>query len=315
MRNSPLVCPRCHAQLSWSSSQVRCVGCGGSYPIEGEIVDFAPGEHYDRFVPSDVLSQEHLRGLELEVEGSRRRIEDFYLPMIAPRPALRILDCGCGNGVSVATLLAHGFDAWGNDLSELRAWQWRRLPIGDRLVVANALRLPFPDAYFDAVISSGVIEHIGVEESTLPRYSVRPLPDRDERRLAFLRELGRVVAPGGEIFIDCPNGAFPVDFWHSDAAGRPRFHSVREKFLPTFGELRRAAREALPGSAVEALSPDKRLQFRQAGRHLHGRLLGPFAGALFRAMKHRPFRWLAATAVNPFLVVRIATPHPKPRAE
>jgi len=287
---------------------VRCTGCGREYPSEGGIIDFAPGEHYDRFAPTDEVSEEHRRGLELEIEGSRRRILDYYLPLIrsvAPG-ARRVLDCGCGNGVSVETLLAHGYDAWGNDLSELRAWQWRQSPIPDRLVVANALTLPFPDASFDVVISSGVIEHIGVEEMAVPRYSVRALPDRDERRLAFIRELGRVLAPGGELFLDCPNGAFPIDFWHGDATGGARWHSTREPFLPRYAEIRALAREAFPGARVSALSPYRRLQFKQASRHLHGRLLAPLGNVLFRAMTLPPLRWLAKSAINPFLVVRIS---------
>lgn len=287
---------------------MRCTGCLAEYGVQDGIVDFAPDEHYDRFTPTDTLSEEHLRGLELEVEGSRRRIEDFYLPLILERGARRVLDCGCGNGVSVEALLAHGYDAWGNDLSELRAWQWRQRAVRERLVVANALKLPFPDSYFDVVISSGVIEHIGVEESAVPRYTVRPLPDRDLRRVAFLRELGRVLARGGRLFLDCPNGAFPIDFWHGDAAGRPRFHSPREPFLPRYREIQQLALRAMPGAKVSALSPYRRLQFKQAGRHLHGRVLAPVGNVFFGAMRLPPLRWMAATALNPFLVVRIERP-------
>jgi SAM-dependent methyltransferase len=274
------------------------------------VMDFAPGEHYDRFDPSMELAPDHLRGLELEVEGSRRRIDDFYLPLlqaITPAPR-RVLDCGCGNGVSVDTLASHGYDAWGNDLSELRAWQWRERRNPERLVIANGLHLPFPDAYFDTVISSGVIEHIGVDESAIPRYSVRPRANRDEQRVEFVRELGRVLAPGGALFIDAPNGAFPIDFWHGDRAGQPRAHSLREGFLPTFAELQRISEAALPGSTIDALSPYKRLQFRQASQHAHGRLLSSATNLLFRAMTWSPLRWVARTPVNPFLVVRIVKP-------
>ena len=43
------------------------------------------------------------------------------------------------------------------------------------------------------VISSGVIEHIGVEEHGGASYSVRPLPDRDALRARFVGELLRGV--------------------------------------------------------------------------------------------------------------------------
>ena len=295
-----LVCPHCHGPLSRAASSVDCATCATSYPVDAfGIIDFAPNAHYDRFTGTETLTDEHLRGLEIEIEGSRSRIIDYYTPML--RRGSRVLDCGCGNGISVETLAADGFDTWGIDLSELRAWQWRERGVRDRLMIADALHLPFPDGFFDAVISSGVIEHIGVEEVAIPRYAVRPLADRDERRIAFLREIARVLAPGGTIFIDCPNGAFPIDFWH----GGIRVHSVREGFLPSFADVRRLANIALPDARVEALSPYRRLQFRQAGRHLIGRIAAPAVDVFFRLMTWRPFRFLAGTPLNPFLVVRI----------
>jgi len=166
-------------------------------------------------------------------------------------------------------------------------------------VVGNACALEYADGYFDVVISSGVIEHIGVEETSVPRYRVTPLPNRDELRAAFLRELLRV---GKTIYLDCPNGAFPIDFWHSDGPGRPRFHSLREGFLPTFAEIR----ALVPGARVEALSPYQRLQFRQAAQHWHGRLLARPAEWYLRWMPS----WLAKSALNPFLVVRIKSAVP-----
>lgn len=302
-----LVCPLCHGALD---DAIRCNDCGKTFPRLYGAIDFAPDEHYDRYTPSDALTEPHKEGLALEVEGSRRRIADFYLPQLraAAPDARRVLDSGCGNGISVEVLAAAGYEAWGNDLSELRAWQWRERTVADRLVVANSLRLPFADGYFDAVISSGVIEHIGVVESAVPTYGVTPLPDRDARRVAFLREMRRVLKPGGILFLDCPNGAFPIDFWHGNAPGRPRFHSTAEGFLPTFRELRRAAETAMPGCSVRPVSPYKRLQFRQAAHHVYGRVLAPVGDLFFRAMAAPPLRWLAATRANPFLVVRIETP-------
>jgi SAM-dependent methyltransferase len=60
------------------------------------------------------------------------------------------------------------------------------------LVRAGALDLPFPDAFFDTVISSEVLEH---------------LPD--DR--AGLREARRVLRPGGVLAITVPNHDYP--FW------------------------------------------------------------------------------------------------------
>jgi len=285
-----VICPFCKTPLPDS---LACRSCGRVFPRDHGIADFAEGAYYDTFDETTELTAEHLEGLRLEVEGTRRRILDFYAPLL-PAGA-RVLDCGCGNGISVDLLHEQGFEAWGNDLSQLRKWQWRERTRRDRLVVASALSLPFPDGYFDVVISSGVIEHIGVEETSVPRYRVTPQPNRDELRAAFLRELLRV---GKTIYLDCPNGAFPIDFWHSDGPGRPRFHSTAEGFLPTYREIRALAP---PDAHIEALRPYKRLQFRQAAQHWHGRLFAKPAEWFLRFMP----RFIARSAWNPFLVVRV----------
>ena len=279
------------------------------------MADFSGGVYYDQFDESTELTESHRQGLRLEIDGARRRIVDYYVPRIhaANPPATRVLDCGCGNGVSVDLLCEAGFDAWGNDLSSLRKWQWRERQRRDRLIVASALSLPFPDGYFDVVISSGVIEHIGVEETATPRYAVRALPERDHLRKEFMMELMRVLAPGGVLFVDCPNGRFPVDFWHSDAPGRPRIHSPRERFLPSFAEIRAYVRNAQPNAVVYPLSPYRRLQFHQSSRHWYGRMFAGPASLFLRLMDWAPLRFLAASALNPFLVVSVRKSAPDNR--
>ena len=303
-----LVCIDCRKELDREHASLVCVQCGARYPVVDGIADFSRGEYYDSFDPQqDQLTATHLQGLELEVEGSLRRIRDYYIPLVrevAPH-ASRILDVGCGNGVSVDMLRGAGFEAWGNDLSQLRQHQWKQRSSRESLVVASALQLPFPGNSFDIVISSGVMEHIGVTETPAPHYTVRALPNQRELRVAYLRECGRVLRPGGRIFLDFPHGSFPIDFWHGNRPGTPRLHSVREPFLPSFGEVRSLAIDALGSSAVRPLSPYRRLQFKQAAGHLHGRLLSVPFSALFRLMRWPGFRWLAGTAVNPFLVVEI----------
>jgi SAM-dependent methyltransferase len=304
-----LVCTRCHASLEDRGSHLSCAACKTSFPLEDGIADFAEGLYYDTFDPAiHQISDAHGEGLRLEIEGSVRRIRDFYAPLIRRElpDARRILDCGCGNGVSVDTLANEGFEAWGNDVSQLRKWQWRERAQRDHLVVAGGERLPFSDGWFDAVISSGVLEHIGTVETPSPNYSVRATADQRERRVAFLRELGRVVAPGGRVFLDFPNGAFPIDFWHGNAPGSPRKHPFNEPFLPRVSEVRKLASEAFGRVTVRPLSPRGRLQFHQSAGHLHGRLLRAPASALFGLMSTPGFRWIAGTSLNPFLVLEIS---------
>jgi SAM-dependent methyltransferase len=296
-------CPACRADLDASSASLRCAHCGAVYPIENQIADFAGGAYYDNFTDPSKLAPEHVRGLELEIDGATTRIAAYYLPLIASRERGRVLDAGCGNGISVDLLQAAGYEAWGVDLSLLRRWQWRERTHRDHLAVANGMQLPFADGFFDFVLSSGVIEHVGVQEHVSDRYTVTALPDRDAQRRAFLAELLRVLVPGGTLYLDAPNGAFPIDFWHNRKAGQARLHSTREGFLPTFAEIRSLAVEIDPRIAVQAVSPNGRLAFRQAGQHWYGRMLTPLMRWLFRMMDFVPI--LSRSPLNPFLVVRI----------
>ncbi len=294
------VCPHCRGPLSQQHAELRCAACNLAYPLSDGVADFAGGAYYDQFTGQEELTEEHRRGLEAEVAGSRWRIERFYAPKLTR--GTRILDCGCGNGVSVDVLNEHGFDAWGIDLSALRKWQWRARVKRDRLAVASALRLPFPDGFFDTVISSGVIEHIGVAEMGGATYTVTPLADRDALRTTFMSELLRVTKPGGTVYLDFPNGAFPIDFWHSRVGGSARWHRRDEGFLPTFANVRGYIREPVQ---LRALSPRERFAYKQVGRHWYGRLFTWPMTAWFAMLSFAPFRFLARSAMNPYLVIEI----------
>jgi SAM-dependent methyltransferase len=307
------VCPACHSRLSRADTDLRCSFCRRSHPVEDGIADFVSGEYYDQFTPGARLSDEERAGLEHEIGGATPRIRDFYVPRIGDARRLRgrtnatwrVLDCGCGNGISIDVLNEAGVAAWGNDPSAMRKWQWRERKWRERLCVADGSSLPFPDGFFDAVLASGVLEHVGVAESRTDRYEVRPLPSRDADRRRFVAELFRVTAPDGTIWLDFPNGAFPIDFWHGDRPGAARGHGPREGFLPTPAEIRRLVQELSEKATVHFHSPHRRLGFRQVRGRWYGALLSAPARLLLLLMTARPFRFLAATGVNPFLVVEI----------
>jgi ubiquinone/menaquinone biosynthesis C-methylase UbiE len=112
----------------------------------------------------------------------------------ALEPGAALLEVGCGNGVSTK-LLAHKFRprclvAFDYDPSmvDLAHRRLRRLPAADPmdLAVADATHMPFADAGFDAVFEVGVIHHV---------------PDWR----AALREINRVLRPGGLLFFAEPS--------------------------------------------------------------------------------------------------------------
>ncbi|WP_019852716.1 demethylmenaquinone methyltransferase [Actinopolyspora mortivallis] len=99
---------------------------------------------------------------------------------LAPVEGERILDLAAGTGVSTAEFARSGAMCVAADFSlgMLSAGRSRRLP----MVAADALRLPFPDGTFDGVAML---------------FGLRNLADTR----AGLREMARVVRPGGRLVI------------------------------------------------------------------------------------------------------------------
>ncbi len=101
-------------------------------------------------------------------------------------PGDRILDLGCGTGLSTHLLNQAGYNACGVDLSPLfLRVEKERNPELD-LIAGNAVQLPFPDATFDAVAAFEFVEHI---------------PDVP----ALLDEILRVLKNRGYILFHSPN--------------------------------------------------------------------------------------------------------------
>lgn len=110
-----------------------------------------------------------------------RRLERIIALVSELRPS-SVLDLGCGRGFLLAQLADAGLSGLtGMDVYDdvpTDRWDYAR---GD---VTSGL--PFPDASFECVIAGEIIEHV---------------PDPDE----LLREIRRVLVPGGFLVISTPN--------------------------------------------------------------------------------------------------------------
>jgi SAM-dependent methyltransferase len=77
------------------------------------------------------------------------------------RAGQRVLDVGCGKGFLVKDLMkvCPGLEVFGLDVSEYAVVNCEPEVVG-RLQVGNALKLPFPDKSFDAVIAINTVHNL-----------------------------------------------------------------------------------------------------------------------------------------------------------
>jgi SAM-dependent methyltransferase len=84
-------------------------------------------------------------------------------PLLRERGARRVLDLGCGAGRHTVYLAREGFQLWATDISEnglAHARDWlARENLAAELRPSDISKIPFPDGFFDAVISTYVIYH------------------------------------------------------------------------------------------------------------------------------------------------------------
>lgn len=117
----------------------------------------------------------------------------------------RVLDVGCGNGRHARVLVDRGLSAVGLDFSRALLLLGRGYAAGEaeasiHWVEGEATALPLRKNSVDAVLCVAVLHH---------------LPTRGDR-VAALREIRRVLVPGGRVF---------VSVWALD---QPRFQKMTE---------------------------------------------------------------------------------------
>jgi SAM-dependent methyltransferase len=142
----------------------------------------------------DLQTIEHMTRNEADM-AFKKRVRTIF-EWVQPTDSMTVLDCACGRGFYLNMFrYVSGCKLVGLELDTeiIRKARHNVGHLPDLLLTnANIYHLPYPDDTFDAVILSEILEHI----------------DHD---VDGLREVRRVLKPGGVIAITVPNANYP--FW------------------------------------------------------------------------------------------------------
>jgi ubiquinone/menaquinone biosynthesis C-methylase UbiE len=260
--------------------------------MKTEISERLVVDRFDRGAP-----RYHARYRERSGSGHSFRIRERRVYELFDKPGGRVLDVGCGPGITVEYLVGLGCRIHGIDLAQRMVEECRRA-FGHleaaSFSVGRIEQIELPDASFDAVVCMGVVEYI---------------PDD----AAAVREMARVTKPGGTVIITLPNRLSPFRLWRrhvvrplSDAVRRllgkgPRqgmFH--REYLLSSYARL--LAAHGL--TAVDAVYYNFKLVPSPLDEWLPG--LTARTSAWLEPLARTPLRWLATGFI--VKAVKVVTP-------
>jgi len=165
-------------------------------------------------------------------------VGEAFLAWLAPKPGLRWLDVGCGNGAFTELLIercapasAHGVDPAEGQIVYARSRPASRLA---KFELGDAMALPFPDNSFDVAVMPLVLFFV-------------PDPPKG------VAEMARVVAPGGLVAAyswDMIGGGFPYQALQAEM--REMNAVVRVAPNPDASRMK-VVRELWVGAGLEAV--------------------------------------------------------------
>lgn len=191
-----LACPRCRSGLELAGDACRCRGCGASFPAPGGIPRLADGAvERDGRMAAEWEAQHHAHHLYVDTYSIANRWERLVLPQIARHLAGvngPVLDVGCGVGHLGQALVDTGIpvELYGLDF-QAELLEDARTGYAGR-VEGDVHRMPLRDGGFAAVVAANTLHHV----ADAP---------------AALREIARVLRPGGRLVAYDPRALAPLE--------------------------------------------------------------------------------------------------------
>lgn len=202
-----LQCPSCGQPLRWSDAQVVCPGCTRAWPLTAGVACLGHAPDYPVGLPDEQLAEalaiaersgwqaalhDYLRPLDNQLY--RRAVDEYraqWRCLVPRHPEARLLDLRCGWGpIAVNLAPDYGLVIAADtryELARFTALRAEAAGLGHLAPVCldPAQSLPFSAGFFDVVVLHEVLEW-----GDLPH---------------LLREVHRVLAPGGQVFLNAGN--------------------------------------------------------------------------------------------------------------
>jgi demethylmenaquinone methyltransferase / 2-methoxy-6-polyprenyl-1,4-benzoquinol methylase len=165
----------------------------------------------------DAVAKNYDRTNDLLSFGQARLWRRALVRAVAPKPGERVLDLAAGTGTSSMALAKPGVEVIAGDFSEGMLAEGRKRHPSLQFVFADAMRLPFLDAEFDAVTISFGLRNV------------------NDYRVA-LAEMLRVLKPGGRVVV--------CEFSHVSGPLDALYGFYLKNILPLFSRLASSTPEA-----------------------------------------------------------------------
>ena len=192
--------PSCSSRRRSVSASGSCVGCGRLLPgllyADSEnamralqVVD--PAAEAEFALRVRVRFPRSHEWEEAYVEHEMAHVRHLLGPGLCPVEGTRVLEFGCNVGATAVVLAHLGADVTAvdvdDDILEIAALNARRYGFGERIHFQRLVgreRLPFPDGTLGVIICNSVLEYVSHSDLR-----------------AVLRELDRVLGPGGRLLV------------------------------------------------------------------------------------------------------------------
>jgi 2-polyprenyl-3-methyl-5-hydroxy-6-metoxy-1,4-benzoquinol methylase len=159
-----------------------CGRCRDLTDDELDVLYWYQEEDTDRVVVSPTILRRSRENSDARYRAGRAALDGRDLPRGG-----RLLDIGCG--ISAQAELFADFRYVGADLNRPRLGRGHRSHPWAQYAVQDITRMGWRDAAFDAILCLEVIEHLPIAA-----------------RAGLMRELFRVLRPGGALVLSTPNG-------------------------------------------------------------------------------------------------------------